>query len=233
MIETKMIYKTRKEEIDLCYSILLDLQLDEQPRGQTLAIDKIHTERFAPVLKSNILLMLYNLVEACVTNGFLEIYDCIKNNRIVYNQLVKSIQDIWSNYEIGKAHKTTANQITYERQVQSIISTVITDGTIELGKEALSISGNLDARAIRKLLRDHDIRIADQSDKLHMLTMKKKRNALAHGEESFGNCAREITISQLGEIKDEVLSFILDVLNCLSEYYEQQLFRKTSSSIPP
>lgn len=230
MTETKRIYETRKEEIELCYSILLDLKLDEQPNGRTLAIDNHHTERFAPVLKSNILLMLYNLVEACVTSGFVEIYDCIKDNHFAYKQLINAIQDIWSNFEIKKAHKATATQTTYEQQVKSIISTVITDGTIELGKEALSISGNLDARAIRELLNGHNIRIADQTDKLHMLTVKNKRNALAHGEESFGDCAREITIKQISEIKEEVLSFISDVLNCLSDYYEQQLFCANASS---
>lgn len=231
MTETKKIYEIRKEEIELCYSILCDLKLDVQPKGKTLAIDIYHTEKFAPVLKSNILLMLYNLVEACITSGFVEIYDCIKDNNIAYKQLVKSIQDIWSNYEIKKVHKTTATHTTYEQRVRSIISTVITNGTIELGKEALSISGNLDARAIRNLLRDHDIIITDQTDKLHMLTVKNKRNALAHGEESFGDCAREITIEEIMEIKKEVLSFITDVLNCLSDYYEQQLYRAQTITI--
>lgn len=225
MTVTKQIFETRKAEVELCYSVLLDLNLDEQPSGKTTVIDKMHTERFAPILKSNILLMLYNLVEACVTSGFVEIYDCIKDNSLAYKDLIDSIRNIWSNYEIRKAYNGTATQMTYERKVQNIIATVITDRSIVLTKDALTISGNLDARAIRELLDSHNIDISDKRDKFHMLTVKNKRNALAHGEESFSDCAREITIGQLADIKNEVLSFIGEVTTCMAAYYDTKLYR--------
>lgn len=226
MMTTRQIFETRKAEVELCYSILLDLKLDEQPAGQTIAIDRAHTENFAPILKSNILLMLYNLVEACVTSGFVEIYDCIKDNNLAYSDLIGSIRNIWSNYEIKRAHNTTATQMTYEKRVQEIISDVINGNAIILTKDALAMSGNLDAKGIRKLLDDHNIRISDRSDKYHMLMVKNKRNALAHGNESFCDCAREVSIIQLAEIKSEVLDFIDKVIGCMAIYYDTKLFRK-------
>ena len=93
------------------------------------------------------------------------------------------------------------------------------------GKSAHGIPVFSDARTIRELLDNHNIDIADKRDKFHMLTVKSKRNALAHGEESFSDCAREITISQLKEIKDEVLSFIGEVIICMTTYYDTQLYR--------
>ena len=128
MITTMQIYETRKVEIELCYSILLDLRLDEQPHGRTVTIDRTHTEQFAPILKSNILLMLYNLVEACVTTGFVEIYDSIKDSGLAYKDLITEIRNIWSNFEIGQSSTATAITATYEKKVQYIISRVISGG---------------------------------------------------------------------------------------------------------
>lgn len=225
MITTARIYETRKAEIELCYSILLDLQLDEQPHGGTVAIDKTHTEQFAPILKSNILLMLYNLVEACVTTGFVEIYDSIKDSCLAYKDLIEAIRNIWSNFEIGQSRTATATTTTYEKKVQGIIAKVISGGSIVLTKDALAISGNLDARTIRQLLDDHAINVTDRTDKFHMLLVKRKRNDLAHGIDSFGESARDISISQLSEIKDEVLIFMSSVITCMKSYYDGREYR--------
>jgi len=226
MTTTIQIFETRKSEIELCYSILVDLKLEEQVRGRTLTIDEAHTERFAPILKSNILLMLYNLVEACVTTGFVEIYDSIKNNSLSYKELIESIRSIWTNYEIGRQSlAATATTITYEKKVQNIISQVISDGAIILTKDALAISGNLDARAIRQLLDSHSINITDRSEKHHVLLVKNKRNALAHGIDSFGEGARDISINQLAEIKDEVINFVNSVINYMKSYHDRQDYR--------
>lgn len=225
MTTTTQIFETRKAEIELCYSILLDLKLDEQPKGGTTTIDCEHTEQFAPILKSNILLMLYNLIEACVTSGFVEIYDSIKDGGLAYKDLVDEIRNIWSNYQIRKSNTLTSTRKTYEIRVQEIITTVISNSSIELTKEALSISGNLDAKAIRQLMDKHKITVSDRTDKFNMLLVKNKRNSLAHGLDSFGDCARDISIAQLADIKNEVLNFISDVISCMSEYYDKKLYR--------
>lgn len=225
MTATTRIFEMRTAEVELCYSILLDLNLDERPSGGTIVIDRTHTEEFAPILKSNILLMLYNLVEACVTSGFVEIYDRIKDNGLAYKDLVEEIRNIWSNYEIGKSNTSTSTRKTYELKMQEIINTVITDSAIELTKDALAIGGNLDAKSIRQLMDSHKIYVSDRRDKFNMLLVKNKRNSLAHGLDSFGECARDITIAQLAEIKEEVFEFIGEVISCMSVYYENQLFR--------
>jgi len=222
MIITRKIYETRKGEVELCYSILKNLHLDEQPKGQIITIDEKHTERFAPILKSNILLMLYNLVEACVTQGFVEIYDSIEDNGLAYKDLIEDIRNMWSDNKIAKAKSSNASLST---EVRDIITTIISNGSITLKKDDLSISGNLDARVIRKLLDDHKIYITDKTEKFHMRLVKNKRNSLAHGLESFGDGSRDITVSQLEDIKDEVLKFIEAVIDCMTMYYDKQLYR--------
>lgn len=66
-------------------------------------------------------------------------------------------------------------------------------------------SDNLDARKIRELLEKHGIDFTETNngDKPHMLTVKNKRNSLAHGAESFDIAARNLTIEDLEKIKTE------------------------------
>lgn len=59
-----------------------------------------------------------------------------------------------------------------------------------------------------------------------MKTVKEKRQHLAHGDESFGDCARDMTLSQLEHIKDEVIRFIKAILEGMKDYYDNRLYLK-------
>ena len=70
-------------------------------------------------------------------------------------------------------------------------------------------------------------RVSDDQRKLD--TVKSKRNSLAHGDESFSQCARDLTVSDLENIKDTVLLFISEILAGMDLYYdEKQYLRPTS-----
>jgi hypothetical protein len=224
------LFEERKSEIEFYYSILQDIEpLTEKPKSK---IETIDNARFERILKSNFFLMLYNLIEACVTTGFIEIYEAIENHGKAYVDLIAEFQKIWSDYKISEPAENTANQGTYKKIVRNILSDVLarkplefqTSDQIKFTKNILHVGGNLDAREIRDLLTTHNIAFADQSDKHKMLTVKQKRNALAHGEESFGDSARDFSVIDLEDFKDEVLSFIADVLNTMQEYYEAQRY---------
>lgn len=102
-----------------------------------------------------------------------------------------------------------------------------TSDQIKFTKNILQISGNLDARAIRELLKEHKISFPDQTDKHKMFIVKQKRNQLAHGEESFGDSARDFTVSDLEDFKDEVLVFIGNVIDTMKEYHDDKKYLVT------
>ena len=68
------IREDRKEEINFYYSIMIEI---ESADGH---IETIDNNRLVKIMKSNLLLMLYNLVEACVVSGMMEIYEDLKND---------------------------------------------------------------------------------------------------------------------------------------------------------
>jgi hypothetical protein len=185
--------------------------------------------KFIRILKSNFLLMLYNLIESCVKSGFEEVYEVLVNENISYVQASYALRDIWSNYEISKANKDTARDKTYGSRVKAILEQVISNAPLTLSKEIIEkmASGNLDARKIRELLNKHDIGFVETKagDKDKILTVKTKRNNLSHGDESFDEAARNLSLKDLRDIKTEVLQFIDDDIKGMELYYNNKLYR--------
>lgn len=220
MNNTFSLFDDRKREIEFYYSILLDIE------NNTGRIQTLDNPRFFRILKSNFLLMLYNFVEACIVSGMMEIYDSLNQSQSGYDELIEEIQSIWSNLRIDNVYKSSGGKAAYERAVKDIISSVINDTPISLNREALGISGNLDARKIKKLCDKHRIRYTASDNDGCLKKVKEKRQNLAHGDESFGDCARDLTLSQLEHLKDEVIRFIGAILNGMKTYYDNKMYLK-------
>lgn len=218
MNNTLALFDDRVNELEFYFSIMSEV---DDRRGTIRTIDN---GRLARILKSNFLLMLYNLVEACVVSGMMEIYESVKNSGSNYGDLINEIRCLWSNYEIGKVYSNNAGRTAYEDRVHSIIDHVISGQPIVLNRAALGISGNLDARIIKSLCDKHRIRYVVSDDDECLRTVKDKRNNLAHGDESFGDCARDMALSDIEHIKDEVVQFIKGILNGMEEYYDNRCY---------
>lgn len=218
MVNIFSLYDDRKQEIEFYYSLMIDI---EKNNGN---INTVDNARFLRILKSNFLLMLYNLVEACVISGMMEIYEKLKNNGYNYGDLIDEIRILWSNRRIGQLYSSAGGRAAYENAVQEIINQVITNQPILLDRQALPVGGNFDARMIKELCDKHRIRYVASDDDGCLRTVKTKRNNLAHGDESFGDCARDMTLNDLEHIKDEVLCFIKGILDGMKDYYDNQQY---------
>ncbi len=220
MKEAMKLFKKRSEEINFYYDTLLDIE------SGNLNIKTSDNTKFSKILKSNFLLMLYNFIEACIREGFDEVYKHINNRKISYSDLIEHIQQIWSNYEITpSAHKTdTTKAETYQKRMDYILQSATTKKEIELSEKYLALRGNLDARYIRELLNKHNIPITDKRDKNKINTIKLIRNELAHGRISFIEGARDLSILDLKEFKDEVFDFIESVLDSMMIYCRDENF---------
>ena len=132
MNNTLILYDERKGEIDYYFTVM------ENVEEQHTQLQGLDASRLLRILKSNFLLMLYNLVEACIASGISEIYESLRANTSSYTDLIVEVRSLWSNYEIGKVYSSTAGRTTYEGAVQTIINHVITNQPILLSKEAMN-----------------------------------------------------------------------------------------------
>jgi hypothetical protein len=225
MDNTKSLFNDRISEIEFYFSILqkTDNGIINLPRPEIIQLERI--------LKSNFILMLYNFVEASVVSGLLEIYSSLKNESRSYTALRNELQILWSNHEIDQIYTSRSGKPSYEKRVQEIIKHILSNQPITFKKEMVKISGNLDANMIKKLCDKHGIKNNAFDNKDYLKIVKDKRNNLAHGDESFGDCSKDFTVRDLEVIKNTVINFIQDILSGMQEYYDQKLYLQSNEAI--
>lgn len=168
------IFQKREKEVNLYFNNIK--LIDERINNNEIKYDKnIYDSEFFKILKSSFILILYNLVEATISEAIDDIYNEI-NGKYKYDLVIPAIKKIWIN---NKIKTVSENGLLTEEIIDSIVNDII-----EIKKERLSISGNIDDNKIRKIFKKHNIKFRhiDGSD---LKFIKEKRNFLAHGINSF------------------------------------------------
>lgn len=115
MIAIHDVLDDRKSEIEFYYSVMVDFD------NNTNVLQTVDNQRFFRIMKSNFLLMLYNLVEATFTTGMLEIYDQLKSDECSYANVIDEIQNIWRDYKIKEVYKAESGLSTYTNRVHKVV----------------------------------------------------------------------------------------------------------------
>jgi hypothetical protein len=232
MTSTRDIYDGRAAEIDFYFDALgqLDEELTESFGTSAETAEKYKQDNFLKILKANALLMIYNLVESTVLNGMDEIYDKLKANGVTYVAVRKEIRDIWFSYKFKQVYDQKAHYGSYKDKALEIVNSIMTGEVIELNRDALSVSGNLDADEIRKVCSGHGIGFKPNDTckgGVRLNDVKTKRNLLAHGTLSFSECGREYTLDDLVEIKEQTYVFLASLIDGMKKYYDAEGYLNT------
>jgi hypothetical protein len=177
------------------------------------------------ILKANGFLILYNLIESSIRDGIEALYQDIEKNNYTYDKLRNEIKDIWVKFRFKKKFSDTSNRETGRKIASQLIQEIIDNAIISLDKEAIPISGNLDARKVRELCGNHGISQNVHyraNNGLNLLLIKEQRNALAHGDRSFSDCGKDFTVNDLIIIKSESFIYIRSILRNIKKYVDQK-----------
>lgn len=223
MITIHEVYDDRKAEIEFYFSVMLEVN-DESKN----TINTIDNQRFFRIMKSNFLLMLYNLVEATFTTGMMELYEQVATEGCSYSSVIDELQEIWRNSKVKEIYKASSGLTTYTNRVKAIVDDITQNTPMILGKWMLGVNGNLNARLIKKICDNHRIRYQVTDDKYALEKVKQKRNSLAHGDESFSRCSRDITLNDLEIIKDSVLLFMEEIIQGIEKYCNEKQYMRSS-----
>jgi hypothetical protein len=230
-------FVTRVEEIEIFFSFAKEINSIETYRQKKLQINnevELTVKRdLQKIIRSNCYLILYNCIEATIRNGIWNLLDAIHDEKLCYQDLSKEIQNIWLKeqaQEIGEI----SNQKRLRENIKEIIDFRLQGHIVVFSKSRISLSGNLDFKSIETLLREFGIHgKINTKDKLKLgkalLKVKSERNALAHGNKSFRQSAEVITIQELIEYKDLIISYLEDITNNFIIYIEKKKF---SNKIP-
>lgn len=220
MDNTKSGFKERKIEIDEYFNFIEVLNNDNISLEFTnlMGIDEKFeiSIKLKAIVRANAFLLLYNLIESTITNSILEIYTKIKDEKVSYECLSSEIKKIWLN----KKRKTIADG----NNLTEVIDTIIEKKIIELTKNDINISGNIDSQKIRNLAKE--IGFNESKNGRCLEGVKDKRNHLAHGEQTFYNIGKSATYNDLNKEKEDIFQHLEDVIRNIENFIEAKKYKK-------
>ncbi|MFL2095247.1 MAE_28990/MAE_18760 family HEPN-like nuclease [Marinilactibacillus psychrotolerans] len=183
---------------------------------------------FMIILKSNCYLMLYNLIESTVRSLIQTVYDEITIQRLGYKDIRIELQKIWINVSYDALGHTTTNFNQHKDKAKEMISFVINDERIVLTEKDINLNGNVDYRMIKDVFEKHGLGIPDNHGAkvgVGLKEIKDKRNAMAHGNISFIDSARDTTLTDLTIYKSEVIDYLLQLNESVADFIETQNYK--------
>lgn len=179
------------------------------------------------ILKANLFLMLYNLVESCIRNSLEEIHNAITNENISYNNTIDEIKALWIEYNYKKFTQKNATSIT-ETINNIAIDKIIIDYSDYITKTKNNdISGNIDGQKIRKIADKYCIEKNRRVNGYKLLIIKNTRNRLAHGEVTFSEIGQNYSLNELDIIRKECKIYLKEFLINVENYINLKKFIKT------
>lgn len=236
MIQVKQTLNEHKEEICLFYSFLDDIlskdgRLLIDPPENT--VQNIRVETMA-ILKASFLMMLYNCVESTVTNCLNAIIRSIHDEGCKYEELSEHLQQVATAayaYRVNLCEtRDKRNEKEKERNDFIIgLTPVVLDIKSMVGSSSQgTFSGSLDAREIRNLLCAKLGLDLTELTCNEMVKTRDVRNKLAHGEKSFQECGRDLSIQYLNVSKTNTLEYLDTLVSTVEDYVDKKSFKKKS-----
>lgn len=217
--DTELVFRTRMDEVKQFYEYVKTVEIASLSKSEL-------SERLL-VLKSSILLMLYNLIESVVTSCLHDLYVSIvesinnsqKKNR--YLVMSKEIRSVWAdNY-----FKSWSTNILNNKRDASVVA--LDDIFNVMLKESqfgnlrfITSDGELDAKRIREIFLSYGIKLNIDSScqQERLFFIKNKRNQLAHGCESFHQAARDLSVDDINNYCIATFNFIDCMISSVKQY---------------
>ena len=197
-------------------------------RGFSTQTDAIQVSQTVhSILKSNLFLLLYNLVESSFKKSLESICIQITSDKIAYINVIPEIRKIW----INKQYKNFESACVIPRDMQK--SEFIMNKIDDIAQDIINIefdnelSGNVTTKQIRELTTQYGLQSNEILDKetTSLFIIKNKRNNLAHGNESFNECGRDYTLEKLEEIKNESIEYMRFILTHIKKFIENKEYK--------
>ena len=225
MDNTKSNFEYSKNEVEEYFSFLEIMEYDEvllkyKNLENERFFEKIISNKIQTIFIANAFLILYNLIESTVRNSIIDIYEKINEDELSYDKLSDNIKNIWINGEVINLKEGNYSNETLSKNIGNIAKNILTQEIIQLSKEDIKISGNIDAQKIRDLAKNIGFRISPNGRNLEAI--KDKRQRLAHGEQTFYDVGKDFTFNELNAFKQETFDYLLDVIGKIEIFITQQ-----------
>lgn len=230
MIDLEAGFKERLAEVDTYLEFLQSIATQAQhgpPRIEG-AVHPISVQQ-QRILYSSVYLQLYNLVESTITRCLEAVVEAaITSQRWQPSHLNEALWREWVRV-MARTHEnlTPEHRLDFAVQLSDHLkaSRPLLAFTLDKGG-----GGNWDDEKIKtfsdriglKLVVSPSVHSAVKRpirDNMGPLALVKNlRNCLAHGSISFEQCAENLTVESLIELRDKIVNYLQEAVNCFSAY---------------
>lgn len=239
MITFRDTYDSRKKEIEDFLELMEFLEAKENDREDGVSKfgkffysegANIHLtyQSLINILKSNVSLMIYNIIEYAVANLIDSIYDEIRMNHLTYMDVNESIKLLWRKTILKSANDPNANFSTFLRKNEEIITTILDHTALDMHSRNTLPGGNLDGALIKEAFQSHGIHVETNSQNYRpdiLKGIKDNRNNLAHGSVSFVDAVREESLADIKRNERVVAAFLDELIETVSTYIIEQKYK--------
>lgn len=208
MNEAREVFEVRAKEIETYFSFIQSF------------IEESKQDDLNKILKSNLLLMLYNLVESSISNAIEEIHNDIHNRTVSFDLLKIELR------EVLIAHlKNHLNPRDFVTSIKDIAIDIVKKS---FQKQKIS-NGNIDSLKIKKLGEQYGFNSNTnylQTKNGMCLVDIKGRNDLAHGTFSFTEVGKDYSILDLEKMKNETINYLSQILENIDAYIVNQEYKQ-------
>lgn len=242
MITFQDTYDSRKKEIEEFLELMEFLESKENNRedGESEFSKFFHAEdhgihmtyqSLINILKSNISLMIYNIIEYTVANLIDGIYDEIRKNHLSYVNVNTSIRTLWKKTILKAANDPNANFNTFLKKNEEIIEAILKNSVLDLHSKNTLPAGNLDGVSIKEAFESHGIKVCTYSSNYRpdiLENIKENRNNLAHGAVSFVDAVRSDSITDIKKNEKFVIAFLDELIETVVVFITEQKYKIVS-----
>ncbi len=235
MSELKDFFNERKKEINIYFTLLDNLRIDEYPSHHFNAkiaegqeINMILGSDQIKILKSNCFLLLYNIIEGTVNRSLVYMIDSINEyDEILKNKdVINEIKEIWFKSSL-LTNSTKGDDRKIAEHIETFINAKIDIKLVQFRKENKSYFGSSNLT---------DIIIAEELlPKLGIYSMpvreakieeiKNIRNDLAHGNKSFTEIGSTKTFRDIKIYKNKIFKFLEKYIEIIDKYVEEETYK--------
>jgi hypothetical protein len=223
MDNTKSSFDYSKNEVEEYFSFLEMMEYEDvfikYKKDEQIFEEKV-SNKIQTIFIANAFLILYNLIESTIRNSIIDIYEKINEDELSYDKLSDNLKNIWVTGEVLNLKEGNYHNDTLSKNIVNIAQNILTKEIIQLSKEDIKISGNIDAQKIRDLAKNIGFRISPNGRNLEEI--KDKRQRLAHGEQTFYDVGKDFTFNELNAFKQETFDYLLDVIGKIENFITQQ-----------
>lgn len=177
----------------------------------------------ASVIRSNVKIMVYNIIEFSVTSLLQAIYDCLEDEHCSYACISEKLQKLWHHTRMRAIRSPSANNETVENISKQLLDEAIANKTVHFTARQTMPGGNLDGDEILKLFDNHGISVHTANSGFRadeLKDVKNRRNDLAHGSISFTDAGNQVTTAELAALIDHVDSFLTQLRQDVVTYLD-------------